>query len=413
MVIATIVRSLVGLGHEVEVAAVSPGPNAPPPWGDGVPVHPLRPPGPLRIAANVAWQAGRGRLSLNECLFDSPRLRSEVADLAARMGADLVVADMIRTYGLAASTGRPVVLDLDDLLSERYGQSREVDPQTVVGYFSEYVPAVLRRPVQGAAARLLSVEAGLLGRREVEVASQAAVTCLVSAAEADRLSSRTGGPVLWAPMAVPVTRSPVGGDRAGGPVFVGGMDYAPNREAIRWYRDAVLPHLQALGAADVVLDVIGHCPGEVAGTLGSDRIRFLGYVSDLASSLSSYRIALAPVVSGTGIKTKVLEAMGAGLCVVSTPLGVSGLAVRHGEEAMIGGSAPDFAAALAEILADPGRATAIGERARRMVDEQFSYEALRERWARILERALGLTDQGAAVTAAQPDPVSGLGGRAA
>ena len=195
-------------------------------------------------------------------------------------------------------------------------------------------------------------------------------------------------------------------------MFVGGMDYAPNREAVRWYRDSVLPHLQALGA-DVVLDVIGHCPEEVASSLGSDRIRFRGYVSDLASSLSGYRIALAPVVSGTGIKTKVLEAMGAGLCVVSTPLGVSGLAVSHGEEAMIGCSAPDFAAVLAQILADPGRATAIGERARRMVEEQFSYEALRERWAQILETALGPTGQGAAAAAAQPDPVSGLGGRAA
>lgn len=412
MVLATIVRSLVGLGHEVEVATVSPGPHAPPPWGQGVPVHPLRPPGPLRIAANVAWQAGRGRSSLNECLFDSPRLRSEVAALADRMGADLVVADMIRTYGLAASTGRPVVLDLDDLLSERYGQPREVDPQTIVGYFSEYVPPVLRRPVEGVAARLLSFEAGLLGRREVEVASEAAVTCLVSGVEADRLSRRSGGPVLWAPMAVPVTRSPLRSDRAGGPVFVGGMDYAPNREAIRWYHDSVLPHLQALGA-DVVLDVIGHCPEEVASSLGSDRIRFRGYVSDLASSLSGYRIALAPVVSGTGIKTKVLEAMGAGLCVVSTPLGVSGLAVSHGEEAVIGCSALEFAAVLTQILADPGRATAIGERARRMVEEQFSYEALRERWAQILETALGPTGQGAAAAAAQPDPVSGLGGRAA
>ena len=412
-VIATIVRSLVGLGHRVDVVALGPAPLAPSPWGDAVPVHRLQPPGPLQIAVNVGRHAIRGRLSLNECLFYSRRLCAEVAGLADRIGADVVVADMIRTYGLAASAGRPVVLDLDDLLSERYRQTRGADPDTIVGYFAEYLPAILRRPASVAAARLLSVEAALLRRREAEAASQAAVTCLVSAEEADRLSSRIRRAVRWAPMAVPVAPFPPAGDAVPGAVFVGGMDYAPNREAIRWYRDAVLPQLQAFGAGDVVLDVIGHCPDEVARTLGSDRIRFLGYVSDLASALSGYRIALAPIVSGTGIKTKVLEAMGAGLCVVSTPLGVSGLPVRSGREAMIGGSAREFASALTAILADPDQAAAIGSRARWMVQAHFSYEALQERWSQILETVQHLTVQGAAAGAAQLEPVSGLGGSSA
>ncbi|HET9075981.1 MAG TPA: glycosyltransferase family 4 protein [Acidimicrobiales bacterium] len=408
-VIATIVGSLVELGHRVEVAALGPAPLAPPPWGDAVPVHRLAPPGPLRIAANVAWQAGRGRMSLNECLFHSRPLGAAVAGLAARMDADVVVADMIRTYGLAASTGRPVVVDLDDLLSERYRQMRRADPDTIVGYFGDYLPPVLRRPASVAAARLLSVESRLLARRELQVASQAAVTCLVSAAEAQRLAARVGRPVEWSPMAVPVAASPAGGGARRGPVFVGGMDYHANRQAVRWYRDAVLPELAAFGAGDLVLDVVGHCPDDLARQLACDGIRFLGYASDLAATLRRYRVAVAPVVSGTGIKTKVLEAMGMGLCVVSTPLGVAGLPVSHGEEVMVGGSARDFAAALAELWADPDRASDIGERARRVVAGQFSQEAAKERWRRILRRvgegsagrlpSSGSADRPAAITA--------------
>lgn len=386
-VIATIVRSLLGLGHEVEVAAVGPAPFAPSPWGDTVPVHRLRPPGPAQIAANVAWRASRARLSLNECLFYSRRLSAEVADLAARIDADVVVADMIRTYELAASTGLPVVLDLDDLLSERYRQTMKGDPDTVVGYFAGYLPGALRRPAALAASHLLTVEAALLSRREVEAASRAAVTCLVSAVEADRLSKRVHRSVEWAPMAAPVGARPVEGDGAPGVVFVGGMDYAANRDAVRWYRDAVIPELAALGCGDVTLDVIGHCPDDVAEKLSSERIRFLGYVPELASALRSYRIAVAPVVSGTGIKTKVLESMGLGLCVVSTPLGVSGLPVGHGREVMVGESAADFAASVAEMWTNPARAAELGGRAWSLVAEHFSLRASQHRWDRILQAA--------------------------
>ncbi len=401
-VISTIVRSLLGLGHEVEVAAVGPAPFAPSPWGDAVPVHRLRPPGPAQIAANVAWRASRARLSLNECLFYSRRLKAEVAALAARVGADLVVADMIRTYELASSTGLPVVLDLDDLLSERYLQTGKADPDTVVGYFAGYLPGSLRRPAALVASRLLSVEAALLSRREVEAASQAAVTCLVSAVEADRLSQRVHRSVQWAPMAAPVGAWPVEGDGAPGVVFVGGMDYAANREAVGWYRDAVIPELAALGCGDVVMDVIGHCPDDVARKLSSERIRFLGYVPDLASALRGYRVAVAPVVSGTGIKTKVLEAMGLGLCVVSTPLGVSGLPAAHGQEVLVGESAAEFAASVAEAWTNPSRSTEMGERARSLVEEHFSFRASQYRWDRILQAVEDRVCQ--PIAAARPEP---------
>lgn len=399
-VLATIVRSLTGLGHAVEVAAIGPAPLASSPWGAAVPVHRLRPPGPLQIAANVAWRASRHRLSLNECLFYSRRLCAQVGELAARTGAEMVVADMIRTYELAASTGLPVVVDLDDLLSERYRQARAADPETVIGYFADYLPDRLRRPASVAATRLLSVEAALLSQREELVASRAAATCMVSAAEADRLSERVHRRVLWAPMAAPVAPQPLAGSGAPGVVFVGGMDYAANREAVRWYRDEVLPLLGALGLGDVPLDVIGHCSEEAARRLSSERIRFLGYVADLGSVVGRYRVAVAPIVSGTGIKTKVLEAMATGSCVVSTPLGVSGLPVRHGDEVMIGATPAEFASALAEAWTHPEMAAAVGARARRMVERQFSDQAAQDRWAGILravEDQVGRPGAGTAV----------------
>jgi glycosyltransferase involved in cell wall biosynthesis len=334
-------------------------------------------------------QATRRRLCLNECLFYNRRISREVRSLAVRVGADIVVADMIRTYKAAASTGLPVILDLDDLLSERYRElaAAGADRSTILGYFGDRLPHRFRRPAAMLATKALSTEAGLARRRELAAAKEAAVTCLVSRQEAEFLSTAAGRPVYWAPMAVPVGAQPAERRDSPNAVFVGGLDYAPNRSAIAWYRDEIVPRLTGLGLGSLTLDVIGHRPTDAADQLKSERIRFLGYVPDLAEALSRYRVAAIPVVSGTGIKTKVLEAMAAGLVVVSTPKGLSGLPVVDRRDAFVGESPADFARALAEAWRDVDQCAVVAKSGQEMVARDFSPAAADARWRAMLDQA--------------------------
>jgi glycosyltransferase involved in cell wall biosynthesis len=168
-------------------------------------------------------------------------------------------------------------------------------------------------------------------------------------------------------------------------VFVGGLDYQPNLDAVRYYRREVRPALERIGF-DVALDVVGDAAPALREELAGEGIEFLGYVDDVMATLDRYRAFLAPLVSGTGIKTKVLEAMAAGLVVVTTPEGIIGLEVRHWEHCLLARIPDEMATHLRDVFEHPEEMEDIGERASRYVAANFSHEVLQRRWRTLLDQ---------------------------
>jgi len=91
----------------------------------------------------------------------------------------------------------------------------------------------------------------------------------------------------------------------------------------------VLPAFAQLRIEPPQLSVIGLCPEFLKAGPRPSNIRFLGYVPDINEELRRYQVFLAPIVSGSGIKTKVLEAMACGLPVIALPDAVSGISAQH------------------------------------------------------------------------------------
>ncbi len=383
-VFRTVMASLEALGHEVELAVFDEPSETP----AGTACHWLGRPGPLAAGWRALLAAMTGRESLNEALYRCPRRGERVRALAREGGFDLVLADMIRTAHYAAATGLPWILDLDDLLSERY-RAYAADPtarEALLGYYGRDLPGPVRRLAQALAGLALNRERRLLERRERDWARRADAVTLVSAAEAARLEHRAGRPVAAMPMSVDIPAAAAGDSAAPGRVvFVGGLDYQPNLDAVRYYRREVHPALERIGA-DVVLDVVGDASPALRDELAGEGIEFLGYVDDVMATLRGYRAFVAPLVSGTGIKTKVLEAMAAGLVVVTTPEGIIGLDVRHGEHCLLARSPEEMATHLRDVFERPEDMEDIGQRARRYVAANFSHEVLKRRWAALLEQ---------------------------
>lgn len=385
-VLRTIIRSCLDLGHAVRVVAITDEAAV---AGD-VEVHQLRPPGLPRVGVNILASASIGRLSLNECLYVSPSIRSSIAEICRSWPAELVVADMLRTSSLALGTGLPTVVDLDDLLSRRYGELAHgrADAGTVLGYYGAALPTPIRRVLATVTARLVGLEARLVARRERIVGRSATVVSLVAQDEARSFGEDIGRAVAWLPMAVdiPASAAPVASNVDERVVFVGGLDYHANLEAVRTYVTEVAPALAGLGLSGVRLRVVGHCPPDVRHELeDSPALELLGYVDDLSSELSAARAFIAPIPPGTGVKTKVLEAMAAGLPVVSTPHGLDGIGAVDGEHCLVGSTGAAMASALATLIADPQLAARIGGAARSLVRQQFSQPIVTQRWREVLE----------------------------
>ncbi|MBB3087073.1 glycosyltransferase [Geodermatophilus sabuli] len=384
VVLRTHAEALAALGHEVTVAVVSPRPPQDSRWTRRFRTEHVRSPRLPSVALSALRALTFGEKSLNESLFVDGTVRRRVTELVEDVAADVVVLDSLRLSTAVVDVRAPVVVDLDDLLSVRYERLRTTarsDPGAVLGFAAARVPGPLRGLAARGAVRLLGWEARRIAAREVEVSASAAAVSLVSRTEADLLARRTGRHVEWLPPAVPVPAEPV--EPRDGLVFLGGLDYLPNLQALRFYRDEVLPHLDP-GDPLHVLHVVGHCPDDVRAELDVPGIVLHGYVDDLHEALGR-RLLVAPLVAGGGVKLKVLDGMAHGLPVAGTPGAFEGLGLPDGV-ALRAEDGVQLAALVRELAADPARCHEVGLRARSVVREEFSAAAAARRWAALLDR---------------------------
>ncbi|MXZ35750.1 MAG: glycosyltransferase [Acidobacteria bacterium] len=170
-------------------------------------------------------------------------------------------------------------------------------------------------------------------------------------------------------------------DGAPGPgktlLFVGNYRHPPNRESVYTMVERVLP---------AVLRWVPEAEFRVVGgnieMLDRERlarhpnVRLQGYVDDLRSCYRECAVFAAPILSGNGMRVKLLEALSMGMAVVTTPLGAQGFSVRPGEELMIAGSPETFAAAAAELLQDGRRRAELGSRARELIRERYDWSVV-------------------------------------
>lgn len=114
-------------------------------------------------------------------------------------------------------------------------------------------------------------------------------------------------------------------------LFVGNFEYGANLEAIEWALEDIMPQVWMSNPA-VRLAIAGHAlPISWKLHWNDPRIEWFGYRPDLRELQKRSALFFAPLRYAGGSKVKILEAMAAGLPVITTGKGVSGLAANNGE----------------------------------------------------------------------------------
>ncbi|WP_109513118.1 glycosyltransferase family 4 protein [Pseudomonas ovata] len=150
-------------------------------------------------------------------------------------------------------------------------------------------------------------------------------------------------------------------------LFIGNYEYAPNVDAVHWALQAIMPRVWAL-QPDVHLTLAGFAlPAHWREQWPDPRIEWLGYVPDLRALQGRSALFFAPLRQGGGSKLKILEAMAAGLPVMTTRQGVSGLAVQNTEHYLGAEQAEALAQLISDSIDNPLRLAQIGEAGRAYV----------------------------------------------
>ena len=158
-------------------------------------------------------------------------------------------------------------------------------------------------------------------------------------------------------------------------VFSGNMEYHPNLTAVRFFRAEVWPLLRERWPG-LVWRLVGKNPHAIRRyTSGDARIEVTGEVDDAIGELARARVAVVPLLTGSGTRLKILEAWAAGVPVVSTTLGAEGLPVHDGEHLLLADGAPAFAAAVTRVMESTTLSQHLGQAGRLLLEEGFTWIA--------------------------------------
>ncbi len=162
-------------------------------------------------------------------------------------------------------------------------------------------------------------------------------------------------------------------------LFLGALDYRPNTQAVELLLGAILPRVreQTPGAR---LVIVGRNPPAslIEQTRGREDVELHANVPDVRPFLRDAAVMAVPLRVGGGSRLKILEALAAGLPVVSTPLGAEGLSIEPGKHYVEAAEA-DFAIALVKTLSEPAVAVDQARRGRAFVRDRYDWQVLADK----------------------------------
>jgi len=167
-------------------------------------------------------------------------------------------------------------------------------------------------------------------------------------------------------------------------VFTGSMDWMPNQHGVLFFTSKILPHIHA-EIPEAQLWIVGRCPSQEVRALAGPRIHVTGRVDDIRPYMRKAPVYVVPLLSGSGTRIKIFEAMAMGKAVVSTTLGAEGLPVTHGRNILIADHPHEFADSVVRLLRDRALTARLGDAARELVEKQFSWRAVGSQFDAILQ----------------------------
>jgi len=166
-------------------------------------------------------------------------------------------------------------------------------------------------------------------------------------------------------------------------VFTGKMDYRPNVDAVLWFHASVWPRIrQRVEGARFY--VVGKAPHARLAPLAQDpSVTVTGYVPDVLPYFGGADVYVAPLLVGGGTRLKLLQALAAGLPLVTTTLGAEGIHLIDQEHALFADTPTEFAAAVTCLLADREKARDLGQTGREFVIQEHDWQRIIPRLERV------------------------------
>lgn len=329
---------------------------------------------------------GKDRWPFQCSIYYSKKNSETIRRYIEKLEPNLIFTEMIRTctYLDAFKNSNALkIANLDDLLSIRYERQLATKNTDVsfTGAYGGKFPGWINKITSGCLVKniVLRMESKRCHKWEDIFYSEYDYSVMTSDVERDILNERMGNNKAktltvgvdcnYYSQPIKYEIDPIGLS------YVGNFSVASNADTLRMMVKEILPLLKS----KYRLYVIGKCPEQIQQQYNQNvNIIFCGRVDDLREYVKRTAVFFSPISYGTGIKTKIVEAMAMGMAVVTNSVGIEGIHARPDKDILVSDDYSEIAKMTDRLLTDEEYRKTIGVNAEKFAKQTFQWEKVFE-----------------------------------
>lgn len=339
-----------------------------------------------KIKNILLYSVGPRQWPIQCSLYYGKNNEHRINDICKILKPDVVITEMIRTASYINAFKdftKTSIANLDDLLSKRYKRQINSKDSTAnfMGIYAEKLPSPLIKVLQHAFLKkiLLQTESKLCEKWEKKYYELYDYIMLTSSKEVDEMNGTmrdnkaitlsVGVDNSFFVNHVYYKSSKVKNSMS----YVGNFKVSANYDTLKMICEKILPWIKH----DFTFYVIGSCPQDVREWFSSNQnIIFTGRVENVTEFVSKTDVFLSPIAYGTGIKTKIIEAMAMGMPVITNDVGAEGITAENNKHFFVANGYKEIAELVDIIFDHPQLREYVGENARAFAYDNYRLDVV-------------------------------------
>lgn len=223
----------------------------------------------------------------------------------------------------------------------------------------------------------LSLLARRLKHFELEAFRKADGIITISSADFAKVKSlKLSAPVTNIPMGIELSQYPVAETKSAAVSLfhLGAMDWIPNQQGMSWFLETAWKTLRKQ-FPQLHFSIAGRKMPEKFFACSDAQLHVEGAVESPIQFMQSKQIMIVPLLSGSGIRVKIIEGMALGKAIVTTSIGAAGIDCTDGENILIANTPGEFVQKISLLLNDENKRQSIEKNARKLIQEKYTLES--------------------------------------
>jgi glycosyltransferase involved in cell wall biosynthesis len=170
---------------------------------------------------------------------------------------------------------------------------------------------------------------------------------------------------------------------------LGAMDWRPNKEGLEWFLDEIWPDIEKLNS-ELRFYIAGKAMQRQFFEYDSENLVVEGEIFDAVEFINSKAIMIVPLLSGSGMRVKIIEGMAMRKCIIATSMAAEGIRCEHGKDILIANTADEFYRSILQCITNPKKWREIGDNARKTVERDHDINSISRRMLDIYQKLISV-----------------------